>query len=194
MEVKKNFENINKNNTNLEIEKNNEEEVKKLEEREQAEYIKKIYNKEGKRYIKFAKIVLIFNFFTYILGYCLWKEFDFGVIFEIIAFILLLQVQKFLEKQIPEKPKKFTVMAMFSIGWLIVYDILISIAHLPEIINTVLTYFLSGDFIFYILVLDLVDFTLILIIVFLIIAYRRFAKAEGSKEYNTSIDWFYDKK
>lgn len=163
------------------------------EQKEQENFIKKIYTDKASKLLKITFFVLIFDFLTY-LFFGLLGEFDFGVIFEIIAFIFVINAYNIIEKQSIDRAKTNIIIAMVPIGWLLIYDFIDLLSHSGQIIEEITRYYSSLDFMFYEYTLDLVDITLVLIMLFLFLSYRSLCKALGDKRYKESTDWFYDKK
>lgn len=163
------------------------------DQKEQENFTKKIYADKAIRILKYVLGILIFDFATYII-YGFMGYSDFGVFFEIITLIFVIKAKNIIKEQSIDKAKTNIIISMLPIGWLLVYDFIDLLSHLGQISEELKRYYSSSDFLFYTYTLDLVDITLLLIMLLLFLSYASLCKATGDNRYNQSTDWFYDKK
>ncbi len=162
-------------------------------EKEQKEFIKKIYAEKAGKLLKWAFWILIFDIATYALFIFL-GDFDFGVIFEIITFFFVIKSMNIIKEYSIDRAKTNIIIAMIPVGWLLIYDFIDLLSHLGQIIQELTRYYSSSDFFFYEYTFDLVDITLLLIMLLLFESYRSLCKSTGDKRYKESTDWFYEKR
>lgn len=170
------------------LENNNKEE--KLEK--QKEHIRKIYSEDSLKNLSFSMAILIFSLFTYIFPILLDNNFDFGLIFEIITFIFVFLAKGAIELDNLNTAKKYIIIAMIPIGWLIIYDFINLLANFQEVLVEVISYFISFDWLFYDLAPYLVDLTLLFLLLILYFAYNMLNIADGTKQVTRYVDRFYD--
>ncbi len=162
------------------------------EEIKQKKHLRKIYSERSLNYLSYSVGILIFSFFTYIISILFYNNFDFGFIFEIITFIFIFFAKNAIEKDILDTAKKYIIIAMIPIGWLIIYDFINLLANIQEVLEEVIYYFTSFDWYFYSLTPYLVDVTLLILILLLFWAYNMLNIADGSKQTTTYTKRFYD--
>ena len=154
---------------------------------EQKAHIKKTYSMKANTFLKISLAVLIFDLFTYLIFFEL-GAFDFGVIFEFVAFVFTILAIMSSNKEDIKKTKTYIIISSASIGWLLLYDI---ICELPYLMDYILV--LSGYY--YPSLYDLLGLTLVLIIIFNVLAYKSIVRASGTVSSEEEIkDWFYDVK
>lgn len=136
---------------------------------------KNIYLNKAKNILFLTIPFFILSFITYIIPN-LFNIFDFGLIFELLSFILLLIALHFINKSNIYYSKRFIIFSIFSIGWLLVYDL----------INLFVNFSFHAIIFF--------DKLLIIIIFLQSKIYKNLCKANNENEFEEPTDWFYDKK
>ena len=68
-------------------------------------------------------------------------EFDFGIVFEIISFGFLLIARNYILKYDEIKAKRYNMCAIASIGWILIYDIIVFLASIEEMAFIAYDYF-----------------------------------------------------
>lgn len=162
-------------------------------EEDEKKHIEKIYKEKALKLLKFYMIIAIFSGLSYLIAIFLYKSFDFGLIFEIIAFVFIIIAYNKIEQSDFRLGKRNVIIAMFPIGWLIIYDLINLIANISEVLTEVIIYYTSIDQFFYFIEPYLYDVTLVASIILLYFTYSSLCKADGSKKADDYVESFYDK-
>lgn len=125
--------------------------------------------------------VMVLSLITYIIPIIL-GTFDFGVIFEAISFIFLIISRQYMSSYKVKGAKKFIIFSIASIGWILIYDAIILISRISDIVDMA---FFGIDYWF-------ADSLSLIYIIILILAYKDLEKAENPTQYKESTDWFYE--
>lgn len=160
---------------------------------DEKRHIQEVYTDKASNLLKLCIGLLIFDFVTYVFAIFVYSAFDFGFIFEIIAFIFVIKALKNIKQQNFKVGKKNVIISMIPIGWLIIYDFINLLVNIEEVIGEVIHYYTSFDQFFYYLEPYLVDVLLVAIIALLYLTYSSITKAEGRLEYTDYSEEFYDK-
>lgn len=149
---------------------------------EQKEFIRKIYIDKAKITMKGIIVVIVISLLTYVIP-LIEGVFDFGIIFEVISFVFVWLAKNALEKYNEVGAKKYTILAMIPVGWILIYDgmiFLLQITNLMDFMMIVLGYFYE-------------EFLLLFFMLGLFSVYRDLAKADNPAKYKGNTDWFYEK-
>lgn len=149
---------------------------------EEKEFHKKINIDKAIIKTKAAIFFMVFSLLTYIEA-IFYQEFDFGMIFEIFSLAFLIIAKNYMAKYDENHAKIFVRCSLFTIGWILVYDIMAlinSVLYLDDLLDLGL-YLYFGE-----------GFT-ILYLIMLFAIYRDLAKAENPIKYKENTDWFYEK-
>ena len=150
-------------------------------ENDEKEFVKKINVDKAKNKTKYAIGCLIISILSYVIPFLV-GEYDFGIVFEIATLVCIFIAKNRMSIYDEEGSKKYIIIALLSIGWLLVYDI----------VTIVLS---AYDFI------DLLDMSASLILQeiftlsgfsFLFAIYKDLRKADNPEKYKESTDWFYE--
>ncbi len=150
-------------------------------ENDEKEFVKKINVDKAKNKTKYAIGCLIISILSYVMPFLV-GEYDFGIVFEIATLVCIFIARNHMSIYDEDGSKKYIVIALLSIGWLLVYDI----------VTIVLS---AYDFI------DLLDMSASLILQeiftlfgfsFLFAIYKDLRKADNPEKYKESTDWFYE--
>lgn len=157
-------------------------------------HIRKVYKDKAENLLKKCMVIMFLSILTYILPLVLFKAFDFGLVFEVISLVFIVIAYNKMGQNDFRVLKRYTIIAMIPIGWLIIYDFIDLLANIGEVFIEVSMYYLTGDQFFYYLAPYLVDVLLIASIILLYKTYSSLKKAEGSEPvYDSYEDTFYDK-
>ena len=82
-----------------------------------------------------------------------------------------------------DRSKRFTILSMIPIGWLLIYDLIVTFSNVSDIVELT---FLGFDFVFQegFIILDLVILYLIT---------KDLDKADNPEKYKDSTDWFFER-
>lgn len=150
---------------------------------EEKEYIKKV-NIDKAKNKTIAPIILIgLSLFTYVIPLFIYGEFDFGVIFELASLVFLILARSYMSKYDEIRSKRYIICSMISIGWILIYDIMIFISIFQDAVE------LSS--IGYIWFIEIAWLAIYLIMLFKI--NKNISKADNPERYKESTDWFYEK-
>lgn len=153
-------------------------------------HIKKVYKEKIRNLLKLCIGIFMFSFFTYIVGIWRYRQFDFGLIFEIISFVFIIIAYRKIEQNDFDAIKKSTIIAMIPLGWLVIYDLIGLLVNIDEVFREVVRYYVTWDKYFYYLLPYLVDVVLITLLILLYKVINASKKIE-----NKSVDFaedFYD--
>lgn len=155
-------------------------------------HIKKTYSEKAMNLLKTCIGLMVLSLLTYFFA-LLYDSFDFGLIFELIAFIFMILAYSKIKGNNIQSCKRNIVISMIPIGWLIIYDLINLIVNIGEVLSVVAEYFLSIDQFFYSLSPYLYDVFLVAIIILLKKAFSSLNRADNSETAETYADHFYDK-
>lgn len=156
------------------------------------EHIDKVYTDKAENLLNICKKLFIFSFVTYLLGMFIYQSFDFGLIFECISYFFVLQAFNAISQNNINLCKRKCIFSMIPIGWLIIYDFIILILNLPQVIVQVFSYYSSFDYYFYYLSPYLIDTILIIILSLLYATFRSLGKIDGTQKASNYTESFYD--
>lgn len=130
-----------------------------------------------------APILLIgLSILTYIVPFA-FGDFDFGIIFEIISLLFLLVARSYISKYDEIRSKRYIICAIASIGWILIYDVILFCSYVKNIVYLTLV-----GYDFYI-----GEFFLIMYLIILFAINKDLSKADNPSKYKESTDWFYEK-
>ena len=148
---------------------------------EQKDFSRKVnVDKALKKSIK-SCVLIIISLLSYVYPF-LWGEFDFGVIFEAISFILLLIAIVFMKKYDEVTSKIFSILAIIPVGWILIYDFITYVTAITDEWE-----FITFGYDYY-----CVELILIVYIVILLAIIKDLSKAKDPITYKESTDWFYE--
>ena len=148
----------------------------------EREFIKEINIDKAIKKTNIGIFLIIISLLTYVLPTIL-GDFDFGVFFEIASLVFLLIARYCMKSYNESASKKYIICSMFSIGWILVYDILLLISYVENVADL-----LQVSYIYY-----FGEIILILYLRILFLINTDLAKANGDDRYKESTDWFYEK-
>ena len=158
---------------------------------ENSKHIKEVYTEKTIKLLKIYIGIAIASGITYLIG-LMYDLFDFGLIFEIISFICVYISLKNLSNNNLSTGKKYIIIAMIPIGWVLIYDFIDLLANITTVVETVIDYYTSASWLFYCIEPYLYDVTLVTNLALLIAAYFSVCRADGSKKSNDFTENFYD--
>ena len=115
-----------------------------MNEIENQKHIQKTYSEKAMNLLKICIFIMIFSLITYFIA-ILYDAFDFGLIFELIAFAFIVLAYNQIKGNKIKSCKKSTIIAMIPIGWLIIYDLIDLIVNIKDVASVVAQYYLSID-------------------------------------------------
>ena len=133
-----------------------------------------------KTYGAFACITI--SLLTYLVPIIM-GDFDFGIVFEIVSLVLLIIAKLYMDKYDQVASQRFVNYAMFSAGWIIVYDAISFITAIQDAYDAAM--FGYGFYIG--------EFFLITYLADLFAIKNDLLKADNPERYKESTDWFYEK-
>ena len=159
---------------------------------ENSKHIIKVYTEKAINLLKIYIVIAIISGISYLVGIFLYNSFDFGLIFEILSFVCVYIAFNNLSNNNLGNGKKYIIIAMIPIGWLIIYDFIDLLANISTVLETVTDYYFTGGWLFYYIEPYLYDVTLVANLALLIFAYFSICKADGSKKSDDFTENFYD--
>lgn len=151
-------------------------------EQKEKDFIKKVNVDKAKNKTIASILLIAISIMTYIVP-LMYGEFDFGIVFEIVALIFLIIARNYMSKYDEIRAKRYNICSMVAIGWIFIYDIIFIFSSIQDIADFV---FLSYDFFFG-------EIFTILYLVILFAINRDLSKADNPEKYKESTDWFYEK-
>lgn len=149
---------------------------------EEKEFIKKVNVDKANNKTIVPIVLIILSLLTYVIPFIL-GEFDFGIIFEMASLIFLLIARNYMSKYDEARAKRYIICSMVSIGWILIYDIILFCASAQDIIDVA---FLGYDYFFS-------EILSILYLIMLFAINKDLSKADNPTKYKESTDWFYEK-
>ena len=110
-------------------------------------------------------------------------NFDFGMIFEILTLVFIFIARYYMSSYNEELSKRFTILAMLPIGWLLIYDFITVISYVSDMVDFTL---LSSGFV-------LQEVFTILDLLMLFAVNKDLRKADNPEKYEEKNDWFYER-
>ena len=156
------------------------------------EHVNEVYTDKAENLLNICKKLFLFSFFTYLLGFFLYRTFDFGLIFELISYFFVLQASNTISQNNINLCKRNCIFSMIPIGWLIIYDFIIILLNLPQVIMQIFTFYSSFDYYFYYLSPYLVDIVLITLLSLLYTTLRSLEKIDNTQKTTDYTETFYD--
>lgn len=150
---------------------------------EEKDFIKKVNMEKANNKILIPILLLVISILTYIVP-LMYGAFDFGLIFEIIAFIFLLIAKKYILINDEKKAKRYIICSMLSIGWLLIYDCIWFISYILDGLDL---FYLIYNFFFG-------EILSISSILFLFSINKDVSNINEKIEYKENKDWFYEEK
>lgn len=148
-----------------------------MEEKEK-EFVKKINIDKAINKSNIAIVLITISVLTYVVP-LIEGNFDFGMIFEVISLVFTLISRLYMSKYNAIKSRTFNICSIFSVGWILIYDIMIFLS--------------STDSLFYIDYYDWFEIFTIGYMVILFLINKDLSKADNPEKYKESTDWFYEK-
>mgnify|MGYP000180566239 FL=1 len=148
-----------------------------MEEKEK-EFVKKINIDKAINKSNIAIALITISVLTYVVP-LIEGNFDFGMIFEVISLVFTLISRLYMSKYNAIKSRTFNICSIFSVGWILIYDIMIFLS--------------STDSLFYIDYYDWFEIFTIGYMVILFLINKDLSKADNPEKYKESTDWFYEK-
>lgn len=155
-----------------------------------TEHVKATYLDSANTLLNYSIGIFILSFITYAIA-LLYSNFDFGLVFEAIAVVLVFMAKNRIKNEDIKTSKLCIIIAMLPIFFLLGFDLINLLLNLGEVLVEVFHYYTSFDQFFYNIEPYIADVTLIIIIVLFFKAYFSLKHAEGSVE-KTYTDNFYD--
>lgn len=160
---------------------------------EERKFIEKINIDKAKNKTILAIIIIGISLLTYVIPLIIYEEFDFGIVFEIISLIFLLIARYYMSKYDVSRAKRYNVCAIASVGWLLIYDMIVFFTAIVEAGISASEY----GYIFLALAISIPEYLyleldLIMYILMLFVINRYLSKADNPIKYKESTDWFYE--
>ena len=163
-----------------------------MTENENRKHIRETYSDKALNILKICGGLMIFSLISYFIA-LLYNSFDFGLVFELIAFVFIVLAYSQISQDNIKSGKRNIIIAMIPIGWLIIYDLIDLIVNIGDVIPVVIDYYLSIDQFFYYIEPYLFDVILVVTIILLYKAFSSLSRADNSKPAENYVDSFYDK-
>ena len=142
------------------------------------EFVKKINIDKAINKSNIAIALITISVLTYVVP-LIEGNFDFGMIFEVISLVFTLISRLYMSKYNAIKSRTFNICSIFSVGWILIYDIMIFLS--------------STDSLFYIDYYDWFEIFTIGYMVILFLINKDLSKADNPEKYKESTDWFYER-
>ena len=148
----------------------------------EKEFVKNVNIDKAKNKTIACIVLLIISLLSYAIPLVL-EDFDFGILFEVLTLVFILMSRSYMSKYDEERSKRFTILAMIPIGWLLIYDLITILSYASNVLDFT---FLGLNFVLH------EGFTILdLMILFAI--NKDLRKADNPEKYKESTDWFYER-
>ena len=148
-----------------------------MEEKEK-EFVKKINIDKAINKSNIAIALITISVLTYVVP-LIEGNFDFGMIFEVISLVFTLISRLYMSKYNAIKSRTFNICSIFSVGWILIYDIMIFLSSTDSLFYIDYYYWFEIFTIGYMVILFLIN--------------KDLSKADNPEKYKESTDWFYEK-
>ncbi len=138
---------------------------------EEKEFIKKVNTDKAKNKASMAIGCMVLSICTYIVP-LIAGDFDFGIVFEGLTLILLINARKYMVKYELKQAKKYAILSMIPTGWIVIFDVITLLFDLLDVALIESITFVALGLIFSV-IMDL-------------------DKAESPEKYPEGKNWFYE--
>ena len=101
---------------------------------EEKEFIKKVNVDKAIKKTTAAMVFIGISILTYVIPMIM-GEYDFGIIFEVLSLIFILVSRSYMKEYDEISAKKYNIFAIASIGWILIYDLLIFISLMESMLD-----------------------------------------------------------
>ena len=160
-----------------------------MKDENNKKHIRNIYIDKSLNLLNICKIILLLSGLTYVIGFLIYNNFDFGLILEIISFVFIfIAYYKILENDLTAG-KRCIIISMLPIIWLIIFDFIFLFLNLVAVFNdnSSVRQFL------YQLEAYIFDISLFVKAILLYKSHSSLNKADETKKSNNYLENFYDK-
>ena len=147
--------------------------------------IKRVYSDQAYNLLILLKVFLFIDLLTYIIPLFVFKEFDFGLVLDIIAFVFVILAYDNVTHDL-KSSKTRVLISIIPIAWIIIYDVIDMLLNADSFI-LVYSFTYAGDY------LKLAFLLEILILVLQIRTYIALSKSLGEKQFMDPTEEFYTK-
>lgn len=160
-----------------------------MKDENNKKHIRNIYIDKSLNLLNICKIVLLLSGLTYVIGFLIYNNFDFGLILEIISFVFIfIAYYKILDNNLAAG-KRCIIISMLPIIWLIIFDFIFLFLNLVAVFNDTSS---IRQFL-YQLEAYIFDISLFIITILLYKSHSSLNKADETKKSNNYLENFYDK-
>lgn len=145
-------------------------------------FIKNVNIDKAKNKTIVCIVLTIISLLSYIVPLML-EDFDFGIVFEIFTLVFIFMARNYMTKYDEDRSKRYIILAMIPIGWLLIYDFIAIMTYVSDIVDFAL---LGYDFV-------LQEGIMILDLMILFAINKDLRKADNPEKYKESTDWFYER-
>ena len=148
----------------------------------EKEFVKKVNIDKAKNKAIKCIVLTIISLLSYVIPF-IFGDIDFGMYFEIATLVFIIMAISNMAKYDIDRSKRYIILAMIPIGWLLIYDIITIISYTSNAID--FTY-LGINFV-------LQEGITIIDLLMLFAANKDLRKADNPEKYKESTDWFYER-
>lgn len=148
---------------------------------EEKNFAIKVNVDKAKNKVMGASILIGISLLTYVLP-LIFGEYDFGILFEVASLLFLLIARHYMTKYDVNRAKRYIICSMVAIGWILIYDILLLVFSIQDILDFIFTGF---DYLW-------AEIFTILYLFYEYAIYKDLVKVDNPIEYKESTDWFYE--
>ncbi len=149
---------------------------------EEKEFVIKVNVDKARNKTIASILLMIISILTYVVP-LMFGEFDFGIVFEVTSLVFLIIARNYMNKYDEVRSKRYIICAMIPIGWILIYDIIILLSSVSDIVDLA---FFGYDYFFE-------EILSILYMIILFAINRDLLKADNPVKYKENTDWFYEK-
>lgn len=148
----------------------------------EKDFVRNINIDKAKNKTRICIFLTIISLLSYLVP-LIFGDFDFGMTFEILTLILIFIARNYMSKHDEDRSKRFIILAMIPIGWLLIYDLITIIYNAYNVFDFTLGFF------------DIViqEGITILDLRILFAINKDLRKADNPEKYKESTDWFYER-
>lgn len=151
----------------------------------EKKFIKEVNIDKAKSKNTKSIILIIISLLTYVEPLIM-GNFDFGIIFEILTLLFIFIARGCMNQYDETNSKRFNILAMIPIGWIVIYDFIRILSHLSN--TSISTGFVADEFIRFVFL----DGFIIIDLIVLLAINKDLNKADNPEKYKESNDWFYE--
>lgn len=146
--------------------------------------IQQVYSDQAYNLLNILKVLLFIDLLTYVIPLFVFKEFDFGIILDLISFIFVILAYDNVTHDL-NSSKTRIIISIIPIAWIVIYDVIDMLLNADTFI-LVYSFTYSGDY------LKLAFLLEVIILILQFKTYKALSKSLGETKFMDKTEEFYN--